>query len=82
MVCDVRDFGKGLQCIRLYCLIINAHCLEKAVHDNVSLLFVNEVLSCRWDDPLQCLDGNLSQLDLILVDVADRRMQNHTDLFL
>ena len=39
-----------------------------------------EVRTCRWDYSLKGLDGNPGQLDLILVDVADRRMQDHTDL--
>ena len=39
-----------------------------------------EVRTCGWDYSLKGLDGNPGQLDLILVDVADRRMQDHTDL--
>ena len=81
-VSDARDLGKGLQCSNLDCFIINADRAEKALHDDVSLLLVYEVRTCRWDRPLKCLDGNAGQLDLALVDVADRWMQDHTDLLL
>jgi hypothetical protein len=71
-----RDLTESLQRIELDLLVVNDHCAEDTIHDEVALVLVLEVQACRRDGPLESLDGDTGQFDLLVValvltDVAD-----------
>ena len=80
VVADVGNFAHGLDGIPLKVFILQVNCSEEALHDEISLFFVGEVRSCLRYRSVQCLDRDARQLQHLWVDVADRAVQNLTDL--
>ncbi len=81
--CLIGDLGyicKGLQCIDLDLLVIDPDRVEETFHDEVTLLLVLEVLTCRGYGPLEGFYSYPGELDLLPIDVADGRVEDLADL--
>ena len=61
-------------------LVLDGDRAEQALHDELSLLLILKVVASRRNRALKSLNGYFCELDMLTVNIADRGVQDLTDL--
>ena len=80
LVADNGNLCQRLEGINLDLLLVDTECAEETTHDEVTLVFILEILSCDRNRTLQSFDCDFSKFKWLSLDIAEGGVEDFTDL--